>query len=251
MKYYIQSDKGKIRKVNEDAVDVFEKDGYLLAIVADGMGGHQAGDIASRLTVEGMGNKWINSDHPFSKESASEWLKEAITEVNLQIYQKSLDDINCQGMGTTVVAALCSEQFVIIGHVGDSRCYFLQDGEMKQVTADHSLVGELVRSGQLSEADAEVHPRKNVILKALGTEKDVEPDIIPMDWHNDDSQLLLCTDGLTNKLSDQEIQSLLTGETLSQSLVEQLIERANTRGGEDNITVALISNADQKAGDQL
>ncbi|SER05194.1 protein phosphatase [Gracilibacillus ureilyticus] len=250
MRYFYRSDKGKVREINEDAAAIYEKPaaGLVLAIVADGMGGHQAGDVASKMAIEKLLEIWQNDILSVSdKDNAEDWLKNAVIQANNHVYEYAQSKRSLKGMGTTIVASICSNDYFVIAHIGDSRAYLLNQDQLQQVTADHSLVGELVRSGQLSEEDALVHPRKNVILKALGTEMDVTPDIYSSQWQTS-SVLLLCTDGLTNKVSDKEIQQIL-GKECTQQSIDQLIELANDRGGEDNITLAVINHQMNKVGD--
>ncbi|KAB8138692.1 Stp1/IreP family PP2C-type Ser/Thr phosphatase [Gracilibacillus oryzae] len=250
MKYFYRSDKGKVRQVNEDAVAIHElsSEGPILAVVADGMGGHQAGDVASKMAVEKLKEDWQNEKQELiDRDSVEKWLENAVIKANNHVYEYAQNNSLLNGMGTTIVASICSMNFLVIAHIGDSRAYLLDENQLRQVTKDHSLVGELVRSGQLSEEDALVHPRKNVILKALGTEPDVRPDVYSSAWHQS-SILLLCSDGLTNKVSDQEIHQLLWKEC-SQQTVNELIQMANDRGGEDNITVAVIKHQENKVGD--
>src|SRR5699024_3969063 len=171
VEYVYQSDKGKVRKINEDAVAVFDHSKeYILAVVADGMGGHQAGDVASQLTIDNLYHKWEELEYPLDRDNVENWLRDAIRAVNNIVYEKANTDSSYFGMGTTVVVAFCTKEFISIAHIGDSRAYVMNKKAWKQVTSDHSLVAELVRKGQLSEEDADNHPKKNVILKALGTE---------------------------------------------------------------------------------
>lgn len=236
------TNKGKIRTHNEDHGGIYEKNETLtLAIVCDGMGGHQAGDIASKLAVEKMESYW-NEEEAFSSPNDTEtWLKNKIVQVNSDLYQYANEHTECNGMGTTIVAAVCTSSYVTIGHVGDSRCYLSSEEQMKQLTDDHSFVNELVKSGQISKEDAEHHPRKNVILQALGTEQSVKVDIrtLPLE---EDGYLLLCSDGLTNKVSDEELISILHNSEMSLiEKAEQMINLANEYGGEDNISVAIVN----------
>lgn len=242
LKSVFLTNKGKVRTHNEDHGGIYEKnDGLTLAIVCDGMGGHQAGDIASKLAVEKMEAYW-NEEEVFSSPNDTEtWLKNKIVQVNSDLYQYASEHTECNGMGTTIVAAVCTSSYVTIGHVGDSRCYLSSEEQIKQLTDDHSFVNELVKSGQISKEDAEHHPRKNVILQALGTEQSVKVDIrtLPLE---EDGYLLLCSDGLTNKVSDEELISILhNSEMLLQEKAEQMINLANEYGGEDNISVAIVN----------
>ncbi|GGJ86400.1 protein phosphatase [Lentibacillus kapialis] len=240
MKAYFQTDQGRIRPHNEDDGGVFyNQTGQLLAIIADGMGGHQAGDVASQMATSFIQNKWEQADSFQSSEASEKWLKDAFEEANLALLEHAQNNEACAGMGTTVVAAICTDEFVAVAHIGDSRCYKLTDGEFKQITEDHSLVNELVRSGELSEEDAEHHPRKNVLLKALGTEADITPDTQSTKWRSE-SKLLLCSDGLTNKVTDEELSSFIQEQEDVRSVGRDMIELANERGGEDNISLVIV-----------
>ncbi|MYL70914.1 Stp1/IreP family PP2C-type Ser/Thr phosphatase [Halobacillus litoralis] len=237
---YYETDQGKVRIHNEDAGGVFKNDaGQVLAIVADGMGGHQAGDVASQMTTSHIHKKWQEAHLIETPDEAEKWIKEAVRSANNEIKSYANEHEECAGMGTTVVVALCTGEFATIGHIGDSRCYFANDYGFKVITEDHSLVNELVRSGQITEEQAEHHPRKNVLLKALGTEFDLTADVKTMEFEEND-RLLLCTDGLTNKVTDEELSELKTFEGNWSSFTQQMIDLANERGGEDNITLAVI-----------
>lgn len=235
------TDQGQIRSRNEDSGGVFyNTSSQLLAIVADGMGGHQAGDVASQMATDLIEQKWTTTGVLTSPEMAEEWLRLTIEEINQKVWQKSKTKKECEGMGTTVVMVICTKEFVTIAHIGDSRCYILNDHGFKQVTEDHSLVNELVRSGQITKTDAESHPIKNVLLKVLGTEETASPDITTLEWEAK-NKLLLCSDGLTNKVSDSELSHYLNEDKGIQWTGENLITLANERGGEDNISLAIIS----------
>jgi serine/threonine protein phosphatase PrpC len=240
MKVVFQTDIGKIRAHNEDSGGVFQnKDGHYLAVVADGMGGHRAGDVASEMTISYLKKEWEQSEHISSPDIAEQWLKEHVAAVNRILFEHSLKHAECQGMGTTIVSAICTGQFATVGHIGDSRCYLLNKNGFQQITEDHSLVNELVKTGQISKEDAEHHPRKNVLLRALGTEKEVKLDVktISIDEHD---MLLLCSDGLSNKVSEQMMVHILTSDDTLEHKAQTLIDLANECGGEDNITLAII-----------
>jgi len=240
MEGIFRTDIGKVRPHNEDNGAVAEgMYGQMLALVADGMGGHQAGDIASAMAKDGMLNYWHEITEPFTPEDAEKWLLKTVSKVNEELFDYSQNHPGCEGMGTTLVAAVCSEEFVTFSNVGDSRVYLFAEDELTQISEDHSLVRELVRSGQLSEEEAEHHPRKNVLLRALGTEQTIEVDIETISWKNG-SILLLCSDGLTNKLSNQDIQNQLTIDQDLESVSQKLLKQANDYGGEDNITITLV-----------
>lgn len=244
------TDRGKVREINEDSGGVFYNlKTQLLAIVADGLGGHLAGEVASLMAASHVKEAWESSETLDTPEQIETWLSEIIEEINQSIYEKSLEKPAYKGMGTTNVISICRDDFVTIANVGDSRCYLISQSEFKQITTDHTLVNELLRTGQISAEDAEMHPRKNALVRAVGTEETVKSEIITIGWEKDD-QLLLCSDGLTNKLSDEELESLFRKESDLNVLAEQLIGLANERGGEDNITLAIVQNKQQeKVGD--
>ncbi|QXE03052.1 Stp1/IreP family PP2C-type Ser/Thr phosphatase [Terribacillus sp. DMT04] len=244
MRGYFITDRGQIRSHNEDAGGVFSNaHAQHLAVIADGMGGHKAGDVASELAISHL-RQWFTGASAFeSPKEAEEAIQQAIKEINLHVYEESRQNEELSGMGTTIVAALCTDHFVTIAHIGDSRCYLLNEEGFKQVTEDHSLVNELVRSGQITEQDAENHPRKNVLLRALGTDQNVEMDVLSITWDAGD-RLLLCSDGLSNKLDKQELLQYLTSEEDMEKIASQLVSVANDRGGEDNISLIIADLAD-------
>ncbi|MEG7334180.1 protein-serine/threonine phosphatase PrpC [Bacillus subtilis] len=240
----LKSDTGKIRQHNEDDAGVFKgKDEFVLAVVADGMGGHLAGDVASKMAVKAMGEKWNEAEAiPVAPAECEKWLIEQILAVNSKIYDHAQAHEECQGMGTTIVCALFTGKTVSVAHIGDSRCYLLQEDHFFQVTEDHSLVNELVRTGEISREDAEHHPRKNVLTKALGTDLSVSIDTRSFDIEPGD-KLLLCSDGLTNKVEGTELKDILQSDSAPQEKVNLLVDKANQNGGEDNITAVLLELA--------
>ncbi|MCE7794657.1 Stp1/IreP family PP2C-type Ser/Thr phosphatase [Salipaludibacillus sp. CUR1] len=240
MKGIFRTHTGKVRPHNEDDGAVKENQtGHMLALVADGMGGHQAGDVASKMARDGLLNYWKEIDKQLSPKEAEEWLNDTVQKLNKEIFLQSRQNAQCEGMGTTLVAAVCTDEYVSFSNVGDSRVYLFEDRQLKQMTEDHSLVGELVRSGQISEEEAEHHPRKNVLLRALGTEKSIEVDVRTISWREGD-MLLLCSDGLTNMVSDEEISSYLSSSENLDEIAAQLVDHANKAGGEDNISLTLV-----------
>ncbi|MBG9768008.1 protein-serine/threonine phosphatase PrpC [Bacillus vallismortis] len=240
----LKTDTGKIRQHNEDDAGIFKgKDDFVLAVVADGMGGHLAGDVASKMAVKAMGEKWNEAETiPVAPAACENWLNEQILAVNSKIYEHAQAHEECQGMGTTIVCALFTGKTVSVAHIGDSRCYLLQDSDFIQVTEDHSLVNELVRTGEISREDAEHHPRKNVLTKALGTDQSVSIDTRSFDIEPGD-KLLLCSDGLTNKVEGTELKDILQSDQAPQEKVNLLVDKANQNGGEDNITAVLLELA--------
>ncbi|MDQ0253771.1 protein phosphatase [Evansella vedderi] len=249
MKAVFRTDVGQLRPHNEDdGAYLMDDQGQLLALVADGMGGHQAGDVASKMTKEIMLNKWEENKEKFSPKNAEKWLEETIHDINRHLFEHAQNNPQCDGMGTTLVAAICTDQFISVANVGDSRVYLKTQDELKQITDDHSLVGELVRSGQITEDEAMYHPRRNVLLRALGTELKLKIDIDTINWDLG-SHLLLCSDGLTNKVLDKDISEQLNFERTLDEIAENLIKMANERGGEDNVTIAIVRHTSEGSED--
>ncbi|WP_010096722.1 Stp1/IreP family PP2C-type Ser/Thr phosphatase [Ornithinibacillus scapharcae] len=242
MEGHFLTDRGQVRSHNEDSGGIFSNgNGQYLAIIADGMGGHQAGDVASEMATSIIEEKWRKIEKLLSPEETEEWLKNALLEMNTSIYQHSLEKEECQGMGTTIVVAVCTEEFISVAHIGDSRCYLYNDFSFKQITEDHSLVNALVQSGQISKEDALQHPRKNVVLRALGTSETVEPDIQTINWEDGD-KLLLCSDGLTDKVRDHELAEYLKSTNDIEGVGKLLVDLANERGGEDNVSLIILQH---------
>lgn len=235
------TDRGQVREFNEDAGGIFfNRTGQMLAIIADGMGGHKAGDVASQLAVSIIEEKWNELSDAFTTPGAAEsWLHETLAFVNQMVYEQALTDEAYTGMGTTVVVTICTDDFISIAHIGDSRCYIYNENGFTQLTEDHSLVNELVRSGQISVEDAREHPRKNIVLKALGTAEATEGDIQSLEWELHDT-LLLCTDGLTDKLTNEELAQYLENDNTTEQTGQDMIDLANDRGGEDNISLIIV-----------
>ncbi|WP_077326096.1 Stp1/IreP family PP2C-type Ser/Thr phosphatase [Virgibacillus siamensis] len=240
MKGQFLTDTGRVRSHNEDSGGIFYNSaGQMLAVIADGMGGHQAGDVASQMTTELMKEAWEKAGEMESPEKMEKWLSESVTRINNAVYEHAMNHEECFGMGTTIVGVACIKDFTTVVHIGDSRCYILNDDGFKQVTEDHSFVNALVQSGEISKDDAQYHPRKNVVLKALGTESHIEPDVrtVCLDPGN---KILLCSDGLTDKVEDNELEKILQEEADLQVTGDQMIDLANERGGEDNISLVLL-----------
>lgn len=238
MKVYSKTDIGLVRHSNQDAVStVVLEDGSVFAVVCDGMGGANAGNIASEMASKTISD-YVKSSYNFNMDSIDieKMLKNAIVSANMEIYDMSLKDNELKGMGTTVVSAFVKNSQAVIAHVGDSRAY-IAGNELNQVTKDHSVVQSLIESGKLTPEAAKVHPRKNVITRALGTEENVVVDTNEFSLDNTDV-LLLCTDGLSGYVRESEILKVLKKET--ENSPERLIELAKKSGGGDNITVVTI-----------
>ncbi len=233
MEIFARSHQGMVRSNNEDSF-YFKATEPRLLIVADGMGGHQAGEVASTTAVNAV-KGCLESDKA-SDLPPEKLLKEAVRMANAQIYAKASSNASLNGMGTTLTIALEHEADWYFAHVGDSRAYIINGEGIQQVSSDHTLVAELVRTGAITEVEAKTHPKKNIITKAVGTDLSVKADSfqVPMQGAN---ALVLCTDGLTNYVEDQEILAHITGKTSLNIAVESLVQLANDRGGQDNITV--------------
>ncbi|MEH7453601.1 MULTISPECIES: Stp1/IreP family PP2C-type Ser/Thr phosphatase [Bacillaceae] len=240
MQTFFQTDTGKVREHNEDSVGIFTNDsGIVLAVVADGMGGHLAGEVASMMAINFLEAEWKNTSNFETPVEAESWLKNIVAQLNTNLLVHSEQNEECKGMGTTLEAIICTPLFFTIAHIGDSRSYLRNDEGFKQITEDHTFVAELVKFGQISMEDAEIHPRKNVITRALGTEETVDVDIKTLTWEEDDL-IILCSDGLSNKISNELFNEKLNENLPIDLLGNQLISIANDLGGEDNITLAII-----------
>lgn len=230
------SDIGRVRNLNQDDCGEFVDagSGTHLLVVADGMGGHRGGEVASQIAVQQIGDVFKRGTSP----DAQALLEQALREANQCIFERANNEAELEGMGTTAVALLLDGQHeAVLGHVGDSRAYRMRQGKLEQLTADHSVVGELVRRGQLSPEEARHHPQSNEILRALGTRSDVEIEFTRVDVQPGD-QFLMCSDGLSGMLSDQAIAQVLS-EHPADEVPPRLIELANEAGGMDNITVQI------------
>ncbi len=237
LKTFSLSDVGQKRELNQDYIYTSEMPvGNLpnLFIVADGMGGHKAGDYASRYTVETMVSEISNS----SETDPQKLLKQAIISANTFVHEKASENPDMSGMGTTVVAAVCMEDELLIANVGDSRLYLIND-DIRQITVDHSLVEEMVRIGGLDREAARTHPDKNIITRAVGVKETVEVDFFRVALLRDDT-ILLCSDGLSNMLEDEQIRLIVNGQRDIVEKTQELIKAANENGGNDNISVILI-----------
>jgi serine/threonine protein phosphatase PrpC len=223
-----QTDKGRVREGNEDGFVASDRIG--LFAVADGMGGHQGGEVASATALEALRSAVLDGMP----------VREAIDRANEAVIERAAVDPNLRGMGTTMTAGtLAAGNTFLVGHVGDSRAYLFRDGELAQVTEDHSLVEELVREGELTPEQAEVHPQRSVITRALGIESSIEVDIYTLDLHEGD-RVLLCSDGLTGMVRVDDIAGILRREPDPQRAANQLVEAANAAGGQDNITAVVV-----------
>jgi PPM family protein phosphatase len=232
-----KTDTGRQRQANEDSYFARAP----LFAVADGMGGAQAGEVASRIAARAFEHGPPNDDAP-----AEGQLEEIARKANRRIHKLAQEDSSRAGMGTTLTAALLRGDEVALGHVGDSRAYLLRDGELKRLTKDHSLVEELRRQGRLTEEQAEEHPQRSIITRALGPEPDVNVDTMTFPARDGDV-FLLCSDGLTTMVSDDQIREILVGSRNLRQAVTRLVDTANRGGGRDNITAVVFRVADADA----
>lgn len=239
MKTFSKTDIGMVREVNQDYVYVSDSPiGKLpnLLIVADGMGGHKAGEFASRFTVEVVKDELANS----IEDTPEAMIRQAITSANQKLLETARKDSKLEGMGTTLVVATVIDRTLYFANIGDSRLYLLND-DIKQVSKDHSLVQEMVRLGGIKQEEAKYHPDKNIITRAIGASDKVEIDFYEYRLKKEDT-ILMCTDGLSNMVEDNEMLRIVKSSRDVVEAVEGLIERANLNGGNDNIGVIVAKN---------
>ena len=245
MKSFYLTDTGRVRSHNEDSVTIVKNaSGEHLMIVADGMGGHRAGEIASSMVVTQIGTRFSNLSTIGSKMDAVKWLKENVDEVNASILKYGEEHPESMGLGTTVVMALLTKDFLIFVNIGDSSGYVLKNKVLHKITKEHTLVNFLVETGELTPEEAINHPKKNVLMNALGASEKQELDIFDVDPNVD--AILLVTDGLTNMLTMDQVEKVLNDEELKyEDKLIKLIRKCNARGGTDNISIAyLVKDSD-------
>ena len=242
IKAYAKSDKGKVREINEDYFFISNSlDEVQLYILADGMGGYNGGEIASQLAVQAAKNYIENNFKEVDKDKDSiiQLLGSSMEYANMVVYEKSKEQPDLQGMGTTLEICLIYNNKVFIGHIGDSRIYRIRKEFIRKLTQDHSYVQKLVKEGTITKEQAVHHPQKNMLMKALGCNAFVEPDVMVKGFLKDDI-LIMCSDGLTNLVSQEELYENAT-KNIEQA-TKDLVALANDRGGYDNITVVIIKN---------
>ena len=243
MEFSYLTDAGQVRDHNEDSVTVVKNAaGEILMAVADGMGGHKGGEIASSIAITHIGKRFTDSSRVGTKDEAINFLKEIVSEANMLLYKYTEDNPESVGMGTTIVMALLTDEFLLFGNIGDSSGFVIKDRKIYKITNDHTLVNLLVKSGEITEEEAKDHPRKNVLMRALGANLSVQMDIF--DVERDVNAILLCSDGLTNMLDEKQIEAVLDSDLDIDAKVQKLINKANNRGGTDNITVAYLQKED-------
>ena len=241
MRIVAKTDKGNVRDSNQDAYAVGEfSDEVVWSVVCDGMGGAAGGNIASALAVKVISDK-INASYreQMRDSSIKNMLDSALTAANIEVFDFAEAQPDLRGMGTTVVCAIVRDNQAYIAHAGDSRAYVINNGSIRQITTDHSMVQDLLSRGKITAEQAEHHPNKNIITRAVGVDKGIEIDFEQIDL-NDDDTLLICTDGLSNYVSNDEMLELMS-DGKHYAFADRLVKKANENGGGDNITVVVIS----------
>ena len=239
MQTFYFTDPGKVRSHNEDSVTIVSNDKkeFVLAI-ADGMGGHKAGEVASSIAIEHIINSFYKLETMGTKDDAIEWLRKIVKEINDQIFEYAKKNPESKGLGTTLVIAIKTNDYILYGNIGDSSGYVIKNEILHKVTKDHTYVGMLISNGKLTEEDAKNHPGKNLLTRALGANNPVEIDIFDIDTSV--RGLFLCSDGLTNMVTIEQIEKILNSNLSIEEAVVKLIKKANSRGGNDNISIAYL-----------
>ena len=239
MQTFYLTDPGKVRTHNEDNVIILNNNNneFLLA-VADGMGGHKAGEVASAIAIDHLHDEFDKLETFGTKENAIDWLRNIVVEINNMIFDYTSKNPDSKGMGTTLVVAIKTDDYILYGNIGDSSGYVIKNEKLHKVTKDHTLVNLLVSTGELTEEEAKYHPRKNVLMRALGANDPIEIDIFDVDTSV--KGIFLCSDGLTNMLTDEQIEKILNSNLSIEEAVVKLIRKSNSRGGTDNISIAYL-----------
>lgn len=246
MKSFFLTDTGKVRDHNEDSVIILKNSNneYLLA-VADGMGGHKAGEVASNMAIEHITNKFNSLESLGDKDKAINWIREEVADINKSIFAYTDSHEESKGMGTTFVIALYTKDYLLFGNVGDSSGFVIKNSKLYKVTKDHTLVNLLVSSGELTPEEAKNHPKKNILMRALGANNPAEVDIF--DVVDDGIEgILLSSDGLTSMLNETQIEKVIVGAGSLEEKVTRLIRKSNVRGGTDNISIACLMLNDEE-----
>ena len=239
MQTFYLTDPGKVRTHNEDSVIILNNNNneFFLA-VADGMGGHKAGEVASAIAIDHLHDEFDKLETFGTKENAIDWLRNIVVEINNKIFDYTSKNPDSKGMGTTLVVAIKTNDYILYGNIGDSSGYVLKNEKLHKVTKDHTLVNLLVSTGELTKEEAKYHPRKNVLMRALGANDPIEIDIFDVDTSV--KGIFLCSDGLTNMLTDEQIEKILNSNLSIEEAVVKLIRKSNSRGGTDNISIAYL-----------
>lgn len=242
IKAYAKSDVGKVREINEDAFYISNSlDEVQLYMLADGMGGYNGGEIASKLAIQSAKNYIENNFKEIEKDKDSiiQLIGSSIEYANMVVYEKAKENKELSGMGTTLEVCLIYNNRAFIGHIGDSRIYRIRKAIIRKLTQDHSYVQKLVKDGTITPEQAEKHPQKNILLKVLGCNAFIEPDVMVKGFLKEDV-LVMCSDGLSNMVTQDDIYKMASGN-IEQATVD-LVDKANENGGYDNITVVIIKN---------
>ena len=239
MQTFYFTDPGKVRSHNEDSVTIInnEHNEFVLA-VADGMGGHKAGEVASAIAVDHIQESFYSLETIGTKEEAIDWLRMIVKEINEKIFEYADNNPESKGLGTTLVIAVKTDDYILYGNIGDSSGYVIKNNTLHKVTKDHTYVGMLLTNGRLTEETAKNHPGKNLLTRALGANDPIEIDIFDIDTSV--KGLFLCSDGLTNMLTEEQIEKILNSNLPIEEAVIKLIKKANSRGGTDNISIAYL-----------
>ncbi|WP_214888059.1 Stp1/IreP family PP2C-type Ser/Thr phosphatase [Exiguobacterium sp. s142] len=244
MELAYRTDRGQVRAQNEDAVLILGDAHAGIALVADGMGGHEAGEVASGLVIEQFRRAFPTL--PATPLAMETWFRDNVELANEQVLEFAKQS-NLVMMGTTIAGVCWHDETIVIVHIGDSRVYALRGGTLQQLTEDHSYVNVLKQLGELTEEEMRIHPKRNIITRAIGSKEHVEPDLQVFADPEFDT-ILICTDGLTTHLTDEAIKHALTRPISADAKADMLIDQANRLGGSDNITVALVQFTDRKRG---
>ncbi len=239
MQTFYFTDPGKVRSHNEDSVTIInnEHNEFVLA-VADGMGGHKAGEVASAIAINHIQESFYSLETIGTKEEAIDWLRMIVKEINEKIFEYADNNPESKGLGTTLVIAVKTDDYILYGNIGDSSGYVIKNNTLHKVTKDHTYVGMLLTNGRLTEETAKNHPGKNLLTRALGANDPIEIDIFDIDTSV--KGLFLCSDGLTNMLTEEQIEKILNSNLPIEEAVIKLIKKANSRGGTDNISIAYL-----------
>ena len=246
METFYLTDTGIVRDHNEDSVIIIKNsDGSILMAVADGMGGHRAGEVASSIAITYLGNCFMETFFKMNKASAVEWIKTTVNEINGQIFKYTEENPESKGMGTTLVMAIITKDYILFGNIGDSSGFVMKDGKIHKVTHDHTLVNLLLDAGELTLEEAQNHPKKNILMNALGINDPIDIDVF--DCNMDVNEILLCSDGLTTMINEEQIEKVLLENISIEETVLKLIKKANNRGGNDNISVAYLRKNNEES----
>ena len=243
MKIAYNSNVGQIRQVNQDRVCVLKNDAdEYFGIVCDGMGGHLAGELAAGMATDILCESFIEASPLRTEQDAISWLHRACQKANTEIYSDAKSNRYHQGMGTTIVCCIVLKDVMVIGHVGDSRAYLIENNQLIQLTKDHTYVNLLVDSGSITKEEARTHPKRNILMKALGVFEEVVVSTLVIE--NKKQMVMLCSDGLYNAVSEEEVMNILQMDTVLEDKVIEMVHLANQNGGPDNISVVLMNGGE-------